>query len=76
MTKLCAALAKHCWDDPTYLAEQVSFEADRAAEDDELRIVEFKEAEEAKKKDSVDLDAFYPSNYYSSILGKSKVNKI
>jgi len=61
-------------DDEAFLKELEAFEADKFAEDEELRLIEFKEIEEAKKKDSIDLDLFYPSNYYSSILGKS--NKV
>ena len=50
------------------------FETERNTEEEELKVQELRESEESKKKDSIDLDLFYPSNYYPSILSKSKVN--
>lgn len=59
--------------DPDFIKEQESFEKERNIEEEELRITELREIEETKKKDSIDLDLFYPSPYYSSILCKTKV---
>ena len=73
---LKADLAKLKFEDDEFIKSMEVFEAERMMEDDELKILEFKENEDAKKKDSIDMDLFYPSNYYTSILSKSKVNYI
>lgn len=73
ISKTSAQLSRLPMEDEAFQRELELFEADRLAEDEELRLAELKESEDAKKKDNIDLELFYPSNYYSSVLGKSKV---
>lgn len=56
-----------------FLKEQESFEIERNKEDENLKILELKENEESKKKDSIDLDLLYPLNYSSTLSNKYKV---
>lgn len=60
--------------DEGFLKEQEIFEKEKIKEDEDLKILEIKENEEAKRKDNIDIDLFYPINYPSG-LNKNKVKK-